>query len=46
MKPGSCTLPCLGIEFAIMDSKTGEEVQGNGVEGVLCIKRPWPSIGK
>lgn len=46
MKPGSCTLPYYGIQFALIDSKTGQEVTGNEVEGVLCIKNHWPSIGK
>lgn len=44
MKPGSCTLPYYGIDFAIVDPQTGQELLGNDVEGVLCIKRPWPSI--
>jgi acetyl-CoA synthetase len=26
--------------------KTGKELFGNDVEGVLCIKKPWPSIGQ
>ena len=46
MKPGSCALPCPGIEFVILDSNTGKEIHGNGVEGVLCIKRPWPSMAR
>ena len=44
MKPGSCTFPCYGIEFAILDPKTGVELAENDVEGVLCVKKPWPSI--
>eukprot|EP01040_Poterioochromonas_malhamensis_P009138 gene9138-9910_t len=46
MKPGSCTVPYYGIQFAIVDPQTGKEVFGNGVEGVLCIKEPWPSIAR
>lgn len=46
MKPGSCTLPYYGIQFAIVDPQTGKEIEGNGVEGVLCIKDPWPSIAR
>ena len=46
MKPGSCALPCPGIEFAVLDSATGKELHGDGVEGVLCIKRPWPSMAR
>ncbi|WP_114287592.1 acetate--CoA ligase [Candidatus Halocynthiibacter alkanivorans] len=41
-KPGSATLPFFGVEPVILDAATGEELQGNGVEGVLCIKDSWP----
>lgn len=46
MKPGSCAVPYYGIEFAIVDPQSGKELEGNGVEGVLCIKHPWPSIAR
>jgi len=46
MKPGSCALPYFGIQFAIVDSATGVELEGGGVEGVLCIKGLWPSIAR
>jgi len=46
MKPGSCALPCYGIEFAVVDSTSGKELEGNDIEGVLCIKRPWPSMAR
>jgi acetyl-CoA synthetase len=42
-KPTYATLPMPGIQLAIMDAE-GKEVDGNGVEGNLCIKYPWPSI--
>ena len=42
-KPTYATLPMPGIQLAIMDAE-GKEVEGNGVEGNLCIKFPWPSI--
>jgi acetyl-CoA synthetase len=45
-KPGSATVPFFGIETAILDPVTGKLLEGNGVEGVLCIKRPWPSIAR
>lgn len=45
-KPGSATLPFFGIEPVILDPQTGEEVKGDAVEGVLSIKRPWPSIAR
>ncbi len=42
-KPTYATLPMPGIQLAIMDAE-GNEIEGNGVEGNLCIKFPWPSI--
>ncbi len=41
-KPGSATLPFFGIEPAILDPENGKELEGNGVSGVLAIKKPWP----
>ncbi len=41
-KPGSATLPFFGVEPVILDSATGDELKGNDVEGVLCIKDSWP----
>jgi len=46
MKPGSCTFPTYGIETAVLDPKTGSEIEGNGVEGVLAIKQPWPGMAR
>ncbi len=43
-KPGSASLPFFGIDVAILDATTGEELKGNAVEGVLAIKQSWPSI--
>jgi acetyl-CoA synthetase len=43
MKPGSCSLPFFGVDFAIMDDK-GNELVGNEVEGKLCVRSPWPGI--
>ncbi|KAI9849034.1 MAG: acetyl-CoA synthetase [Sclerophora amabilis] len=45
-KPGSASLPFFGIEPVIIDPVSGEEVQGNDVEGVLAIKKPWPSMAR
>jgi len=42
-KPSFATLPLPGIQPAIVDHE-GKELLGNGVEGNLCIKFPWPSI--
>ena len=44
-KPTYATLPFIGIQPALMD-ETGEELQGNQVEGRLCIKFPWPSMAR
>jgi acetyl-CoA synthetase len=45
-KPGSATVPFFGIEPAIVEPTTGKELTGNGVEGVLVLKKPWPSIAR
>ncbi|KAG5635844.1 acetyl-CoA synthetase [Sphagnurus paluster] len=45
-KPGAATVPFFGIEPAILDPLTGVELEGNGVEGVLALKNPWPSIAR
>lgn len=45
-KAGSASLPFFGIEPAIVDPQTGKEVEGNDIEGVLVIKRPWPSMAR
>ncbi|KAL8898762.1 MAG: hypothetical protein Q9207_006540 [Kuettlingeria erythrocarpa] len=45
-KPGSASLPFFGIEPAIIDPVSGEEIHGNDVEGVLAIKQPWPSMAR
>ncbi|MCW3083382.1 MAG: acetate/CoA ligase [Bacteroidetes bacterium] len=42
-KPGFATLPLPGIQPILVDEK-GNEIHGNGVEGNLCIKFPWPAI--
>jgi len=40
-KPGSATLPYLGIEPVLVDD-AGTVLDGNGSNGNLCIARPWP----
>jgi acetyl-CoA synthetase len=42
-KSGFATLPLPGVQPVLVDDK-GNEISGNGVEGNLCIKFPWPSI--
>ena len=42
LKPGSATFPFFGVKPIILDPQTGEEIKGNGVNGVLAIEEPWP----
>lgn len=42
-KPSFATLPLPGVQPMLVDDK-GQEIVGNGVEGNLCIRFPWPSI--
>jgi len=44
-KPTYATLPFIGIQACLMD-ENGQELNGNQVEGRLCIKFPWPSIAR
>jgi acetyl-CoA synthetase len=44
-KPTFATLPLPGIQPILVDER-GREIQGNAVEGSLCIKFPWPSIAR
>eukprot|EP00640_Fibrocapsa_japonica_P000900 CAMPEP_0113936830 /NCGR_PEP_ID=MMETSP1339-20121228/3607_1 /TAXON_ID=94617 /ORGANISM="Fibrocapsa japonica" /LENGTH=648 /DNA_ID=CAMNT_0000939391 /DNA_START=31 /DNA_END=1977 /DNA_ORIENTATION=+ /assembly_acc=CAM_ASM_000762 len=46
MKPGSCSKPSFGIEFAVLDAQSGEVMEGNEVEGVLCLKALWPGMAR
>ncbi|MCB0482913.1 MAG: AMP-binding protein, partial [Flavobacteriales bacterium] len=43
IKPSYATLPLPGIQPCLVDGE-GNEIEGNGVEGNLCIKYPWPSM--
>jgi acetyl-CoA synthetase len=42
-KPSFATLPLPGVQPILVDNE-GKELKGNGVEGILCIKFPWPGI--
>ncbi|MEP1035369.1 acetate--CoA ligase [Ekhidna sp.] len=42
-KPAHASLPLPGIQPVIVDAE-GKELEGNNVEGNLCVKFPWPSI--
>ena len=45
LKPAHATLPLPGIQPAVMDDQ-GKELEGNGIEGRLAIKFPWPSMAR
>ena len=42
-KPSYATLPLPGVQPCLVDD-AGNEIEGNGVNGNLCIKFPWPGI--
>ena len=42
-KPSFATLPLPGVQPCLVDEQ-GHEIEGNGVNGNLCIKFPWPGI--
>ena len=44
-KPGAATLPFFGVDPLIVDDE-GKPLEGNGVEGNLCIRRPWPGLAR
>jgi len=41
--PSYATKPLPGVQPVLL-SADGAEIEGNNVEGLLCIKYPWPSI--
>ncbi len=43
LKPAHAGLPLPGVQPILVDSE-GKEIEGNDVEGYLCIKYPWPSM--
>ncbi|MCB0640138.1 MAG: acetate--CoA ligase [Phaeodactylibacter sp.] len=43
LKPCYATLPLPGIQPCLMTAE-GKEIEGNDVEGLLCVKYPWPSM--
>jgi acetyl-CoA synthetase len=45
LKPTFATLPMPGVQPVLMNTD-GEEIIGNGVEGNLCIKFPWPGMAR
>ena len=43
LKPCYAMLPLPGVQPILVDAE-GNEIKENGVEGLLCMKFPWPSI--
>jgi acetyl-CoA synthetase len=43
MKPSFAGYPMPGVQPVLLDAE-GNELEGNNVEGLLCVKFPWPSI--
>ncbi len=41
-KPGSAMKPFFGIKPVVLEPTSGEVIEGNDVEGVLCIADSWP----
>ncbi len=41
LKPGSATRPFFGVQPVVLDDQ-GNEIEGNGVSGLLAIKASWP----
>ncbi|QJF52531.1 acetate--CoA ligase [Roseobacter ponti] len=42
LKPGSAQQPFFGITPVVLEPTTGDVIDGNDVEGVLCIATSWP----
>ncbi len=42
-KPAYASYPLPGVQLVLMTPE-GKEIEGNNVEGLLCIKFPWPSM--
>ncbi len=45
LKPGYATFPLPGVQPVLVDAR-GQELTGNGQEGNLCIKFPWPGMAR
>lgn len=43
LKPCYASLPLPGIQPCLVDTE-GKEIEENDVEGLLCVKFPWPSM--
>ncbi|HHI79504.1 MAG TPA: acetate--CoA ligase [Planctomycetes bacterium] len=43
MKPGSASFPLPGVKPSLVDEE-GNPIEGNGVQGMLCMDAPWPGM--
>lgn len=46
VKPGAAGYPVIGIDAVLLDPVTGTELTERDVEGVLCIRKPWPGLAR
>ena len=46
VKPGAAGFPCIGIDTVLLDPLNGKELTDRDVEGVLCIRKPWPGLAR
>ncbi|MEP3847675.1 MAG: acetate--CoA ligase [Paracoccaceae bacterium] len=42
-KPGAAMKPFFGIKPVVLEPSSGDIIEGNDVEGVLCIADSWPA---
>ena len=42
LKPGAAMKPFFGVEPVVLEPASGAVIEGNDVEGVLCIRDSWP----
>jgi acetyl-CoA synthetase len=42
LKPGSAMKPFFGVQPVVLDPASGEELDGDPAEGVLCLRDSWP----
>ena len=42
LKPGAAQQPFYGVQPVVLEPTSGEVIEGNSVEGVLCMKDSWP----
>ncbi|MDG1431387.1 MAG: acetate--CoA ligase, partial [Paracoccaceae bacterium] len=41
-KPGAAMKPFFGVQPVVLEPTTGVEIEGNAIEGVLCMADSWP----